>query len=90
MSVFADVEKKLADVKGKVEGDLHALTLKLEAIFQRVHQSPIEDVVKADIASKVHDAASHVEKVADTLRSDVDTVDKVVDSADAAVDSAAK
>lgn len=90
MSVFADVEKKLVDVKGKVEGDLHDLTLKLEAIFQRVHQAPLEDVVKADIASNVHAAAVKVEAVADTMRSDVDTVDKVVDSADDAVDAAAK
>lgn len=90
MTVIANAEAKLVEVKNKVEGDLHDLALKLEAIFQRVHQAPVEDVVKEAVASDVHAAATKIEAVADTMRSDVDVADKVVDSADAAVDAAAK
>lgn len=89
MSVFADVEAKLASLKDKVEGDLHALVLKLEAVFQRLHNAPVEDVVKEAVASDIHAAASHVEAVADTLRSDVAVADKVVSAAADAVDKAA-
>lgn len=78
MSFVTDLETKLSDVKNKVEGDLHHLILKLEAVFQRVHQSHIEDTVKEAIVSDIHTAASHVEAVADTLRSDVSAVDKAV------------
>jgi hypothetical protein len=90
MSVFADVEKKLVDVKNKVDGDLKDIATKLEAVFQRVHQAPVEDVVKDAVASDIHAAATKVEAVADTMRSDVDAADKVVDTADAAVDATAK
>ena len=92
MSVFADVKNKLAEVGKKVENDLHlaGLVKKLEAVVERVHQAPVEDVVKEAVASDIHAAAVKVEAVADTMRSDVDVVDKVVDSADEAVDTAAK
>jgi hypothetical protein len=89
MSVFTDVEAKLVDVKNKVEGDLHTLLTHLEAVFQRVQQAPVEDIVKTAVASDIHAAAVKVEAVADTLRSDVNVADKVVNVAADAVDNAA-
>lgn len=89
MSVFTDVEAKLVDVKNRVEGDLHTLLTHLEAVFQRVQQSPVEDVVKEAVASDIHAAAVKVDAVADTLRSDVNVANEVVTTAVDAVDSAA-
>lgn len=71
MSVFAELETKLADVKNSVEGDLHALVVKLESIFQHVKLAPVEDVVKEAVAEDVHAAATQVENVAATLKSEV-------------------
>lgn len=71
MSVFTELEAKLADVKGKVEGDLHVLVTKLESIFQHIHLAPVEDVVKEAVAADIHAAATQVETVATTLRSEV-------------------
>jgi len=89
MSFVTEVEAKLSDVKSKVEGDLHALVLKLETIFHRVHQVEASGVFKQAIVSDIHAAASHVEAVADVLRANVDAAVKVVDAADDAVDKAA-
>lgn len=71
MSVFAELEAKLAAVKDNVEGDLHALVVKLESIFQHIHLAPVEDVVKKAVAEDIHAAATQVENVAATLRSEV-------------------
>lgn len=71
MSVFAELETKLAEVKDNVEGDLHALVVKLESIFQHIKLAPVEDVVKKAVAEDVHAAATQVENVAETLRSEV-------------------
>lgn len=71
MSVFSELETKLADVKNKVEGDLHALVVRLESIFQHIHLAPVEDVIKEAVAADIHAAATQVETVADTLRSEV-------------------
>jgi hypothetical protein len=89
MSFITNLEAKLSEVKGKVEGDLHSLVLRLESVFQRVQQSPVEEVIKEAIVSDIHAAATHIETVADTLRSNVDVVDAVVDAADNAVKKAA-
>lgn len=92
MVTLVEAKNKLIEVGKKVENDLHlaGLVKKLEAVVERVHQAPVEDVVKTAVASDIHDAATKVEAVADTMRSDVDAVDKVVDTADKAVDTAAK
>lgn len=71
MSVFAELETKLATLKDSVEGDLHTLVVKLESIFQHIHLAPVEDVVKQAVAEDVHAAATQVENVAATLRSEV-------------------
>lgn len=71
MSVFTDVETKLGELKDKVEGDLHALVVHLESIFQHVNLSPVEAVVKEAVATDIHAAATQVEAVADTLKSEV-------------------
>jgi len=71
MSVFTELETKLADVKNKVEGDLHALVVKLESIFQHVQLAPVEDLVKEAVAADIHAAATQVETISDTLRSEV-------------------
>lgn len=89
MSFVAEVEAKLSEVKDKVEGDLHALVLKLEGIFHRVHQAEVSGVFKQAVISDIHAAASHVGAVADALRTNADDVVKVVDAADEAVDKAA-
>jgi hypothetical protein len=89
MSLVANLEAKLAEVKDKVEGDLHALVLKLEAVFQRVQRAPLEDVVKEAVVADLHTAAEHVSAVADTVRKDADVAVKVVDAADAVVDKTA-
>jgi len=73
MTVFTELEAKLAEIKGKVEGDLHVLVTKLESIFQHIHLAPVENVFKEAVASDIHAAASQVELVAQTLRSEVTT-----------------
>lgn len=90
MSVFTDVEGKFVELKSKLDGELHALVVKLESVFQHVQSSPVEAVVKEAVATDLHAAATKVEAVADTMRSDVDVVDKAVDAADTAVDTAVK
>lgn len=89
MSKYTELADKLTEVKSKVEGDLKTLIEKLEAIFQHVQASPVEDVVKTAVAEDVHAAATSVEHVADTLRTDADDADKAVDSVDTAVDNTA-
>lgn len=74
MSFVTEVEAKLSEVKDKVEGDLHALILKLEGIFHRVHQAEVSGVLKQAVISDIHAAASHVESVADAVRVDVKEV----------------
>lgn len=71
MSVFAELETKLATLKNEVEGDLHTLVVKLESIFQHVKLSPVEDLVKQAVAEDIHTAADQVSTVAETLRSEV-------------------
>lgn len=85
MSFVTEVEAKLSEVKGKVEGDLHALVLKLEGIFHRVHQAEVSGVFKQAVISDIHAAASHVEAVAEAVQSNVDEAAKVVDTAVTAV-----
>lgn len=85
MSVFSELESKLVDLKNKVNGELRSLVLNLESVFQHVHKSPVENVVKEAVASNIHDAATSVERLADTLRSDTDAVDQAVVVADTAV-----
>lgn len=90
MSFVTEVEAKLSEVKGKVEGDLHALVLKLEGIFHRVHQAEVSGVLKQAVISDIHAAASHVESVADAVRANVSevvaeatkTAESVVEKAD--------
>jgi hypothetical protein len=69
------VETKLVNLKNTAEGDLRALVVKLESIYQHVINSHVEDVVKAAVTADVHDAATKAEAIADTLRSDVSTLD---------------
>lgn len=83
MSVVTELEGKLKSLKATADGDLHALVLKLEAIYQHIVSSHVEDVVKAAVVNDVHEAATKAESLADTLRSNVD-------DATAAVDKAAK
>jgi len=87
MSVETDVATKLTNLKNTVDGSLHELVTKLEAIFQHVTNSHTEDVVKAAVVTDVNDAASHVAVIADTMRSDVDVAAKTVDTVDNAVDA---
>jgi hypothetical protein len=89
MTFVQDLEAKFAGLKDKAEGDLHGLVLKLEALFNRVHQAQLADGLKQALSADIHAAATHVEAVADNVRSDVDVVDKAVDVADDAVDKAA-
>ena len=88
MTFVTELEEKFISLKDKAEGDLHALVLKLEAVFSRVHQAQVADGLKAAISSDIHAAASHVEALADSLRSDADVAVKAVDAADDAVDKA--
>lgn len=90
MSVFTDLDAKLTELKTKVEGDLHTLVTKLQAVAHHVQASNVEPVVKEAVATDLHDATQKVADVADTLRADADVADKAVDTADAAVDVAAK
>ena len=80
MSAVSELETKLSNLKKRAEGDLHALVVKLEAIYQHVAASHTETVVKNAVVANVTDAANHVEALANTLESDVDTADKSVDS----------
>jgi len=88
MTFVNELEAKFTALKDKAEGDLHALVLKLEAVFNRVHQAQVADGLKHAISTDIHAAASHVEAIADTLRSDVDVAVQAVDAADDAVDKA--
>lgn len=81
MSFVHDLETKFSDIKDNVEDDLHGLVLKLEAVFQRIHKSHLEDVVKDAVVSDIHAAATHVEAVATKLRASADVADKVAESA---------
>jgi len=89
MNVIVDTEAKLNQLKNSLEGDFKVLVTKLEAVFQHIHQAPLEDVVKEAVATNLHDAATKVEAIADTLRSDVDVVDQAVDVVDTVVDKTA-
>lgn len=70
MSFVQELEVKFAGLKDKAEDDLHALVLKLEAIFHRVHQAQLAEGLKQALSADIHAAASHAEVVADKLRSD--------------------
>lgn len=71
MSFVQELEIKFAELKDKAEDDLHALVLKLEAIFHRVHQAQLAEGLKQAVSADIHAAASHAEVVAEKLRSDV-------------------
>ena len=86
MSEFKELQAKLNELKGSLEGDLKTLVVKLESVFHHVQAAPVEDAVKDAVVTNLHDAATKVEAVADTLRSDADVADKAVDSADNVVD----
>jgi hypothetical protein len=88
MTFVNELQAKFNALKDKAEGDLHALVLKLESVFDRVHQVEVSGVFKQAVLSDIHAAASHVEAIADTLRSDVDVATQAVDTADDAVDKA--
>lgn len=80
MSVVTELETKLANLKNTADGDLHALVVKLEAIYQHVVGSHVETVVKDAVVADVHEAATKAQAIADTMRSDVDAADNVVDA----------
>lgn len=80
MSFVQELEAKFAGLKDKAEDDLHALVVKLEAIFHRVHQAQLAEGLKQALSTDIHAAASHAEVVADKLRSDVkDVVSETVE-----------
>jgi ElaB/YqjD/DUF883 family membrane-anchored ribosome-binding protein len=71
MSFVQELEAKFAGLKDKAEDDLHALVLKLEAIFHRVHQAQLAEGLKQALSADIHAAVSHAEVVAGGLQSDV-------------------
>ena len=89
MTFVQNLEAKFEHLKTTAEGDLHALVLKLEAVFNRVHVAQVSSVLKQSVSSDIHDALDHVASVADTVRTDADAAVKVVDSADNAVEAVA-
>lgn len=100
MTFVQDLEAKFSHLKDVVDGDLHALVLKLEAVFNRVHVAEVSTGLKQAVSVDVHSALDHVAAVADTVRAKADVAevavvktaeaaDKVVDEADSALDAAA-
>lgn len=89
MTFVQNLEAKFEHLKTVAEGDLHALVLKLEAVFNRVHLAEVSAGLKQAISSDIHTALEHVATVAGVVRADVDAADKVVDAADDAVEAAA-
>lgn len=80
MSFVHELEAKFSDIKNNVEDDLHGLVLKLEAVFQRIHKSHLEDVVKKAVVSDIHAATTHIEGVAAKLRSTADAASEVAET----------
>lgn len=64
MSSVQELETKFAGLKDKAEDDLHALVLKLEAIFHRVHQAQLAEGLKQAVSADINAAVSHAEAVA--------------------------
>lgn len=87
MTFVQNLEAKFAELKDKAEEDLHGLVLKLEAVFNRVHQAQVAEGLKQAVSADIHAAAVHVEAVVNKLRDDADVADKAVD---VAVDAADK
>jgi hypothetical protein len=81
MSAVTDLAAKLTELKNTLEGDLHAVVVKLESVFHHVQAAPVEDIIKEAVTTDLHSAATKVEALADTLRSNVDVVDNAVDKA---------
>lgn len=89
MSFAKDLEAKFESLKTTVEGDLHAVVLKLEAIFNRVHLAEVSSGLKQAVSSDIDTVLHHVTVVADNVRVKADLADKVVDAADDTVDAEA-
>lgn len=87
MTFVQNLEAKFTHLKDEVEGDLHGLVLKLEAVFNRVHVAEVSSVLKQAVSSDIHTALEHVAAVADTVRAKADVVDEVVDLADSKLDA---
>lgn len=64
------LEEKLAHLKSTVEGDLKDVVLKVEAVFQHVRASHVEDLVKDAVYSELHDAAIKIGNIAATAVTD--------------------
>lgn len=74
MSFVQELEAKFSHLKDVAEDDLHAIVLKLEAIFHRVHQAQLAEGLKQAVSADIHAAVSHAEVVAGKLSSDVKDV----------------
>lgn len=75
MSVLVELEQRLASLKSKAEGDFHDLVLKLEAVFQHIHASHTEDVVKEAVATELNHAAIKVDNIVNQVRLATDAVE---------------
>jgi len=86
MTFVQDLEAKFSHLKNVAEDDVHALILKLEAIFNRVHVAQVSDVLKQAVSSDIHAALGHIEAVADGVRAKADLADEVIDVVTTKVD----
>ena len=79
MSIVAELEHKLAALKDKVEGDFKDLVLHIEAAYQHVQASHVEDIVKNAVADSVHNAAIKIDNITNVLQAEAAKVEEVVE-----------
>lgn len=88
MSIFAEFQDLLSNVKGRVDGDIHDVVKHIESAFQHIHASHVEDIVKHAVVADLHAATVRIDNIANSVRANL--ADTALDIAVEAVSKAAR
>lgn len=82
MSIIAEFQETLSNVKGRVDGDFHDAVSYIESAYQHLHVSHAEDIVKHAIVADLHAATVKIDNLASSLKAQLadTTLDTVVET----------